>query len=317
MKLWNRLIFLITIINNIFQRKKHMKYKMALQLNYALIILSILLYIVLLWKFDISPYVGACVLGILLWMHIFFVIGTWTRNHTVVDVAWGLSFVIVAHISFWMKDGVTMPRLLVLVMVTVWGLRLANHIYVRSRGQEEDERYKFMRESLEKRGRALLNSYLRVYMLQGLMALIIAAPIVMINCSEEKGIDWLYLLGAAVWLFGFLWEVIGDYQLKKFLGLKNRAGRIMTQGLWKYTRHPNYFGEATLWWGVFLISLNVRGGYLTFFGPLLITFMLLYFSGVPLVENMFRDSSEFAEYKKRTSKFIPWFSQKRPPFRRA
>jgi len=284
-----------------------MKYKKALQFNNAIVVLSVLLYAVISWKFEVARYVGACALGVMISMHIFFAIGTWKKNHTIVDVAWGLSFVIVAHIAFWTRGGFTVPTVLVLVMVTIWGLRLASHIHVRSRGQEEDERYKFMRESLEKRGHALLNSYLRIYLMQGLMALIIAAPIVMINCSTEKGITWLYWLGTAVWLFGFLWEVIGDYQLKRFVSVEENQGHVMTKGLWKYTQHPNYFGEVTLCWGVFLIALNVQGGWLTFFGPFLITFILLYVTGVPLVEKMFRNSKEFVEYQKRTSKFVPWF----------
>jgi steroid 5-alpha reductase family enzyme len=254
------------------------------------------------------------VLGVMISMHIFFIIGTINKNHTIVDFAWGLSFVIVAHISFWMNFEFTLPRVLVLLMVTVWGLRLAGHIHIRSHGQEEDERYAFMRESLEKRGHALLQSYLRIYLMQGLMALIIAAPIVMINGSDEKGFTWLYILGTAIWLFGFTWEVVGDFQLKQFLKEEENRGHIMRAGLWKYTRHPNYFGEATLWWGIYLIALNVKGGWTTFFGPFLLTFLLLYVSGVPLIESMFRKSPEFTEYAERTHKFIPWFpkSKARP-----
>ncbi|MBW1977857.1 MAG: DUF1295 domain-containing protein [Deltaproteobacteria bacterium] len=287
-----------------------MKYKRALQLNYIIMILSVVLYIGLIWRFEIGRYVGACVLGVMISMHVFFAIGIWTKKHTIVDFAWGLSFVIVGHTSFWMRSEHTGQQALVLAMVTIWGLRLASYIGIRSRGQEEDERYTYMRKSFEKRAYALLNSYLRIYLMQGLTALIIAAPILMINCSEKLGISWLYWLGTAVWVFGFMWEVVGDHQLKRFLNKEENRGHVMTKGLWKYTRHPNYFGEATLWWGIFLIALNVKGGWITFFGPFLLTFMLLHVSGVPLAENMLRDFPEFGEYKKRTSKFIPWFPKK-------
>jgi len=284
-----------------------MHYKKALQLNNAIIALSVLLYAGIIWRVEIVRYVGVCALGVIISMHIFFAIGMWKKNHTVADIAWGLNPVFIAHIAFWMKGEFTVPRVLVLAMVTIWGLRLATHIYNRSRGHDEDERYKFMRESFKKRGHALLNSYLRIYLMQSLWVLIITCPVVLIICSSEKGVVWLYWLGAAVWLFGFLWEVIADYQLKQFLSVEENKGHMMKKGLWNYTQHPNYFGEATLWWGVYIMALNVQGGWLTFFGPFFLTFSLFYVTGVPLVEKMFRNSDEFVGYQKRTSKFLPWF----------
>jgi steroid 5-alpha reductase family enzyme len=280
---------------------------------FSLTIVSLVLLTILSIKYDILLYVGASLLGVMISMHLFFLVGILTKNHTFVDTAWGLSFVIVAHVTFWMQKEHTLLHWLVLVMVTLWGARLFVHIAARTIGKAEDLRYQEMRKSMEKQKSVLLASYLRVYVLQGFLALFIAAPIIMINTLTPNALSPWYPLGIAVWLAGFSLEVISDWQLSTFLSPKQNQGRLMASGLWKYSRHPNYFGESLLWWGIFLIALTFDGGWTSFFGPLLITFLLLKISGVPPAERLMKNLPGFAEYKSRTSAFIPWLPKEKNP----
>jgi steroid 5-alpha reductase family enzyme len=146
-------------------------------------------------------------------------------------------------------------------------------------------------------------------MLQGLLLLIIAYPVMLINHSKEAGIVFLDILGLIIWLEGFFFEAVGDYQLLKFKRKAENKGKIMTQGVWRYTRHPNYYGETAMWWGIFLIALSVRNGWTAFVSPLLITFLLLKVSGITMLEKKYVGNKEFEEYAKRTRAFFPWFSK--------
>lgn len=287
-----------------------MKYSQALKVYVLLILLSLIFYPFVAFSYGILPAVGAALLGVMISMHIFLIIGLWKKNHTFVDTAWGLSFIIVAHVTFWMQPAHTAVQWIVLAMVTIWGLRLFTHIMLRTVGAKEDPRYQQMREKMEAGKHALLTTYLRIYVAQGFLAWIIAAPVVFINTVGQDGVTPFYEIGIAIWLIGFLFEVVGDKQLKTFLAAKQNQGQIMTGGLWKYSRHPNYFGEATLWWGIFIIALGFQGGWIFFFGPLLITFLLLFVSGVPLAENLIKGLPRSDDYKRRTSMFIPWFPRK-------
>lgn len=272
-----------------------------------LTVVSLVLLTVVSIRYGILLYTGAALLGVMISMHLFFFIGILIRNNAIVDTAWGLSFVIVAHVTFWMQDGHSQAQWLVLAMVTLWGLRLFSHILMRTLGAEEDPRYQEMRKSMEKQKSVMLASYLRVYVLQGFLALMIAAPIIMINTMKPNCLSAWYPLGVAVWLLGFAFEAISDAQLRAFLARKENEGRLMTGGLWRYSRHPNYFGESTLWWGIFLIALTFDGGWTSFFGPALLTYLLLRISGIPPAERLMKKLPGFAEYKARTSAFIPWF----------
>jgi steroid 5-alpha reductase family enzyme len=287
-----------------------MKHSQALKVYLLLMLFFLIFYPIVAALYGILPSVGAALLGVMISVHVFFVIGLLLKNHTFIDTAWGLSFVIVAHVTFWMQQMHTTLQWIVLAMVTLWGVRLFTHIMLRSVGKAEDLRYQQMRKKMESGKHALLITYLRIYVAQGFLAWIIAAPLVFINTTKQNGIFPFYQIGIAVWIIGFLFEVVGDKQLKTFLAAKQNQGQIMTGGLWKYSRHPNYFGEASLWWGIFLIALGFEGGWLSFFGPLLITYLLLYVSGVPLAENLIKGLPGFDDYKRRTSMFIPWFPQK-------
>ncbi|MBU4315785.1 MAG: DUF1295 domain-containing protein [Proteobacteria bacterium] len=274
---------------------------------FSSIFLSLILLTAVSATYGIFFNVGVCLLGIMVSMHLFFLIGVLTKNHTFVDTAWGLSFVIVAHVSFWIQDNHTPVRWIVLAMVTMWGLRLFWHIVKRTFGREEDLRYQDMRKKMGTKKNAILSSYIQIYLIQGFLALFIATPIAMINSMPPNHLHPWYPVGIIVWIFGLTLEVVADSQLKNFLAQKQNQGQLMTRGLWKTSRHPNYFGESLLWWGVYLVALTVEGGWASFFGPLLLTFLLLKVSGVPPAEKLMKNLPGFDEYKRQTSVFIPWF----------
>jgi steroid 5-alpha reductase family enzyme len=241
--------------------------------------------------------------AILLYMTGWFIAAQVRGRNDIADVAWGLGFILVAAVSLF-AGNVHSPRgILASGLVLIWGLRLALHIHSRNRGRGEDPRYRQWREEWGKW--FVLRSFLQVFMLQGILLLLVAVPIVFANTAPTGPLGWLDLLGLLVWLYGFGFEAIGDLQLLKFIRNPANKGKLMTSGLWRYTRHPNYFGEVTLWWGIWLMTLNLPGGWLTVIGPLTITFLILKISGIPMLEKPYEDRADFQEYKLRTSAFFP------------
>ncbi|MBX2963508.1 MAG: DUF1295 domain-containing protein [Cyclobacteriaceae bacterium] len=222
------------------------------------------------------------------------------KRNDVADIAWGLGFVLMAWLSFFTSD-FSLKALVVNILVTVWGLRLSWHIFNRNRNKPEDFRYLQWRKEWKY---FYLRSFFQVFMLQGLFLFIIALPVVYIN-TQAVVFHWVDTVGILVWLAGFYFEAIGDYQLKQFrLNLDNR-GKIITTGLWRYSRHPNYFGEALQWWGIFLMALMMPLGWLMIVSPLTITYLLRYVSGVPTLERKYAGHKAFEDYKSKTSAFIP------------
>lgn len=230
------------------------------------------------------------------------------RNASIADVFWGTGFILVAWTAFTVTPCTTCRGMLAAVLTTMWGLRLSLHIFSRNRGRPEDPRYVRMREKHGSRFRIV--SLFTVFLFQGLMMFIISLPVqaaIAGQCPDY--ITALDVLGSIVWAAGFFFESVGDYQLTGFLADPANRGKVMDRGLWRYTRHPNYFGEAVMWWGLFIIALSVRYGAYTAAGPLLITFLLLRVSGVTMLEKDMKESNpEYADYIERTSSFIP-----RPP----
>lgn len=222
------------------------------------------------------------------------------KRNDVADVAWGLGFVVLAWISFLLGEG-NMRGLIVNVLVTIWGLRLSFHIHTRNRGKEEDFRYAQWRREWKN---FYLRSFLQVFLLQGFFLFVIAWPVMWVNSADASLWRWWDVAGVILWIIGFLFESIGDHQLTRFKKDSANKGKIITTGLWRYTRHPNYFGEAVQWWGIFLLALSV-GGWVTVESPLLITYLLRYVSGVPMLERKYAGRPEFEEYKRKTSAFFP------------
>jgi steroid 5-alpha reductase family enzyme len=219
------------------------------------------------------------------------------------DVAWGLGFVVTTGVSLVAGNTYSTRGLLVSGLVLLWGLRLALHIHARNSGRGEDPRYRQWREAW---GRwFLLRSFLQIYLLQGTLLVVVATPIIFANASPDTPLSAVDLLGLAVWVTGFLFEALGDWQLLTFMRNPANKGKLMSSGLWRFSRHPNYFGEVTLWWGAWLIVCAIPNGWMTLLGPLTITVLILKVSGIPMLERHYVGRADYEAYKRRTSVFLP------------
>lgn len=236
-----------------------------------------------------------------------FLIGKRLKRYDVVDMAWGLVFIVIAvgvlfHYILTTDDDIYWGKLLITALVAIWGARLATHIGHRiARTKEEDHRYVEMRAKW--RGNLEANIYTRVFLAQAVLATIIALPVIFVNTASQFDVPAFLIAGAIVWLVGFVFETVADLQLESHL--VHHKGELMTKGLWKYSRHPNYFGEMTQWWGIGVMALSIEYGWFSLIGPLLITFLLLFVSGVPLAEKSATKRPGWKEYKRRTSVVFP------------
>jgi steroid 5-alpha reductase family enzyme len=230
------------------------------------------------------------------------------RNASIVDVFWGLGFALIAWLGLARAGGDVAPRQwLVAVLVGVWGVRLAGYLLWRNAGRGEDPRYVAMRRRIGPRFWWV--SLFSVFALQGVLLWIVSLPVQVVMRAPGGPLGVLDALGALVCAVGLGFEALGDWQLARFKADPANAGRVMDRGLWRYTRHPNYFGDACVWWGLFAIALATPLGPWSVVGPALMTFLLLRVSGVPLLErSMARRRPEYAAYAARTSAFFP-----RPP----
>lgn len=244
---------------------------------------------------------------ILVYVHMWFGLSLLLKRADIMDVAWGLGFVVLSWILFTQLPAVNWPLWILLDAVTVWGIRLAFHIGLRQKGKPEDFRYATWRKTWKN---YTLRSYLQIFVLQGLVMYVVALPLLTAFSSAASTQCWpLTLGGLIIWLVGFAWEVIADMQLLTFTSDINNKGQLITTGLYRYSRHPNYFGEALSWWGIFLVSLsiNLSFWYVAIVGPIAITFLLLFVSGVPMLERSLTQKPGWVAYAARTNKFIPWW----------
>ena len=266
-----------------------------------------------------------CALILFVYMNVWFLISLILKRNDVADLAWGLGFIVLAWGSWLVQSSInaemfanlpdfakvavlwTEPafavrqNLIINILVTLWGIRLAYHIFLRLKRTTEDSRYAQWRIDWGKF--VVVRSYLQVFLLQGVLLYLVALPVLIVNLQPAQAN--IFLLGLAVWAVGFFFEVVGDAQLKRFVRNPENKGKIMQSGLWKYTRHPNYFGEVTLWWGIFLLTFAEKNSWLAILGPLTITFLILFVSGVPLLEKKYADRPDFQAYKEKTSVFLP------------
>ena len=242
---------------------------------------------------------------LLIYMTSVFGLALWLKDNSIVDVAYGVAFVLACGLAF-LVYGDNHPRQwLVLFLILIWGLRLACHILLRKQGEGEDFRYRQWREEW---GETFIwRSFLQIFMLQGTVIFLVALPALLVINSPGARLGAFDVAGLLVWLFGFGFEAIGDWQLLDFKRKAENRGKIIQSGLWRYTRHPNYFGEAVLWWGLFLIALKVPYGAVAVLSPLLINFLLLKVSGIPMLEAKYQNNPEFSVYKERTNALFPWF----------
>ncbi|HSQ35839.1 MAG TPA: DUF1295 domain-containing protein [Candidatus Binatia bacterium] len=241
----------------------------------------------------------------LTYMTLVFILALVKKNNGIVDIAWGLGFILVATAVFALFGSGLPRQWLALALVWIWGGRLALHIFRRNRGREEDFRYAAWRRQWGPY--FVIRSFGQIFMLQGVLLLLVITPVLLIVGQEQPPLNLLDLLGVIVWLTGFSFETIGDRQLAAFIADPANRGRLMDKGLWRVTRHPNYFGEAALWWGMGILALSAPRGGLGLIGPAVITFLLRFVSGVPLLEKKYSGRPDWEEYKRRTPVFFPWF----------
>lgn len=242
--------------------------------------------------------------AVFLYMVLIFLIAQLKKDNSIVDIAWGGGFILVGILTFFLNGEIILRSLIVTCLVVIWGSRLAVYIYIRHRGKGEDFRYARWRDEWGQW--FILRSFFQIFMLQGLLLLVISYSVILVNHSPKEGLGFLDYIGIIIWLIGFFFEAVGDYQLIRFKKKPENKGKIMTGGLWRFTRHPNYFGEAVMWWGIFLIALSVRYGWTAVISPVVITFLLLRVSGVIMLEKKYKDNEEYAEYARRTKAFLPW-----------
>lgn len=251
---------------------------------------------------------GLCIFGFMCTM---FVVALILKKNSIVDSAWGVGFIIVCTVTLLQNKGENYPakQTLMMFIVALWGLRLASYIAIRSWGKPEDFRYAQWRKQWGKN--VVWRSFLQVFMLQGIIMFIISLPIIVVNSTPHT--TWggsLYPIGAVIWLIGFICESVADHQMFFFKEKKSNHGRVMHHGLWKYSRHPNYFGETLVWWGIYIVSIPSGYWYITIISPVVITFLLLKVSGVTLLEKKYDGNDEYALYKQKTNAFIPWLPKK-------
>lgn len=223
---------------------------------------------------------------------------------SIIDSFWGPGFGLAASSYALVGGGDPVRVALVLALTWIWGLRLGLHIFRRNHGRGEDPRYQAFREHYG-RERYWWFSYFQVFLLQGGLIVVISAPLV-VALTQPAPLGLLDLIGVLVWAIGFGFEAGGDAQLARFKADPAHRGQVMNRGLWRYTRHPNYFGNACLWWGFFVLACAVPWGWVTLPAPIVMTWLLLQVSGVALLERNMSGRPGYAEYVARTSAFIPW-----------
>lgn len=241
-------------------------------------------------------------LVIFIFMNLFFLISLKFKRNDIVDSAWGLGFIVVALYNLFASGDFQRTKIILTTLVILWGIRLITYITLRNWGKTEDFRYKEWREQWGKK--VILRSYLQIFLLQGLFMFLVSLPVSLYN-RFDGGVITLSFIGLTVWALGFYFETVGDLEMYFFKKDKNNKGKIMKYGLWKYTRHPNYFGEVTQWWGIWILTLGSTYWYLGIIGPITITLLILKVSGIPMLEKKYKGNKEFEEYKKKTSAFFP------------
>lgn len=229
------------------------------------------------------------------------------KNASIVDIVWGLGFAVTSCVLATTIEGDSTRQVLLAVMVSVWGLRLAGYLAKRNIGHGEDWRYRAMRK--KQGARFGVVSLVTVFGLQGVLMWLVSLPVMFGNADSSPGVGPLAVMGILAWVTGLLFEAVGDLQLSRFKADPANAGKVMDKGLWSLTRHPNYFGDALLWWGIGIVGAETGSGVIGLIGPVVMTFFLLRVSGVPMLERSLSKRREgYAEYVARTSGFIP-----RPP----
>jgi steroid 5-alpha reductase family enzyme len=242
-------------------------------------------------------------LVICLYMTIVFILALMRKDNSIVDVAWGIGFIIIAVYTTIQSGEVDLRKMIVTLLVTLWGLRLSFHIMVRNSGKGEDFRYLAWRKTWKF---FFIRSFFQIFMLQGLFMLIVSMPVWFINSGNGGPLGLWDSLGLIVFGTGFLFEAIADYQLVDFKKNTANTGKIITTGLWAVSRHPNYFGEALVWLGLSFYALSFPYGWYTLVSPVIMTLLLRFVSGVPMLEKKYAGRPDWEDYKSKTAAFVPF-----------
>ena len=251
---------------------------------------------------------GLVILGL---MTVLWLISLALRNSSIVDIFWGTGFVVVVWAAYLLgADGYPPRKWLLAILVTVWGLRLS--LYILSRNWRKPEDFRYAQWRRESGANWWWFSFFKVFLLQGVLLWIICAPLIAAQAIPGPSrLGILEGLGGVVWAVGFFFESAGDWQLARFKADPANRGKLMDRGVWRFTRHPNYFGDSAQWWGFYLIAAATGWGALTIFSPILMTFLLVRVSGVGLLEKTLKNEKPgYREYIERTSGFVPWFPRR-------
>ena len=245
------------------------------------------------------------ILVTLLWIWSIFI-----KNVSIVDIFWGLGFVVVNTFYVFMSGELNARKIVILTLVCIWGFRLAIYLAIRNIGKGEDFRYQEFRQNYGPK-RYWWFSYFQTFLLQGILIMIISLPLLGINYNNSNGnLQILDYLGISIWIIGFTFETVGDFQLSNFKRDSKNKGKILHTGLWKYTRHPNYFGDSAVWWAYGIFSI-AAGSYWQAIGAVIMTLLILKISGVSLLEKTLKETKPlYKEYIQKTSSFFPWFPKK-------
>lgn len=232
------------------------------------------------------------------------------KNASIVDIFWGFSYVVVNAFYVLLSGELNSRKILLMVLVSLWGLRLTLYLASRNIGKGEDFRYQEFRHKYGV-DRYWWISYFQTFLLQGILILFVSLPILGINASQQSGeLTVLDYIGIFVWLIGFAFEAGGDFQLSRFKKDSTNKGKVLNTGFWKYTRHPNYFGDAVVWWSYAIFSI-AAGSYWQIIGSVAMTLLIIKVSGVALLEKSLNQSKpQYKEYIRRTNSFFPWFPKK-------
>lgn len=245
---------------------------------------------------------GGSALALVVVHSVTFAIGRRIGRYNVVDVAWGVGFVAIAAVAAAFGHGDPARRYLLLALVAIWGLRLSWHIQRKTAGKGEDPRYAALL-----RGATLAGVVRKVFVLQACIGWFVSFPLQVsaVTGATPAPLTAVTAAGVAVWLVGFAFEAVGDRQLRVFKSDPAQRGVVMDRGLWAWTRHPNYFGDAAVWWGLWLITINGWLPLATVGSPVLMTYFLVYVSGARLTEKLMAGRPGFDEYRERTAFFFP------------
>ena len=232
------------------------------------------------------------------------------KNVSIVDIFWGVGFVVVNTFYVFMSGELNARKIVILTLVCIWGFRLAIYLAIRNIAKGEDFRYQEFRQNYGPK-RYWWFSYFQTFLLQGILIMIISLPLLGINYNNSNGnLEILDYLGIIIWIIGFTFETVGDFQLSNFKRDSKNKGKILHTGLWKYTRHPNYFGDSAVWWAYGIFSI-AAGSYWQAIGAVIMTLLILKISGVSLLEKTLKETKpQYKEYIQKTSSFIPWFPKK-------